>query len=138
MALNNPKEIPVFANYSGDESPTYQSLNQQQTIQALFGGSVANYDAHNPPYLLTHQRYTGMAGWFEAGAQDKESVPAARALQGLASNAGIDTCIATPPGAHNFDFWTHAFSDSLPWLSWKLKLTPEPQSVPAHCVPGNR
>ncbi len=136
MALNNSKEIQVFANYSGDESPTYQSDNQQQTIQALFGGSVANYDAHNPPYLLTHQRYTGMAGWFEAGAQDSGSLQAARALQPLASKAGIDTCIATPPGAHNFSFWTQAFSDSLPWLSWKLKLTPEPQSVPAHCAPG--
>jgi len=136
MALNNPEEIPVFANYSGDESPTYQSLNQQQTIQALFGGSVANYDAHNPPYLLTHQRYTGMAGWFEAGAQDSQALQAARTLQPLASNAGIGTCIATPPGAHNFDFWTQAFRDSLPWLSWRLKLTPEPSSVPAHCVPG--
>ena len=136
MALNNSKEIPVFANYSGDESPTYQSFNQRQTIQALFGGSVANYNAHNPPYLLTHQRYTGMAGWFEAGAQDSQALQAARALQPLASNAGIDTCIATPPGAHNFSFWTQAFSDSLPWLSWKLKLTPEPQSVAAHCAPG--
>ncbi len=136
MALTNSKDIPVFANYSGIESPTYMSDNQEQTIQALFGGSVANYNAHNPPYLLTHQRFTGMAGWFEAGAQDSEGLSAARTLQPLASNAGIDTCIATPPGAHNFDFWTHAFADSLPWLSWKLKLTPQPPSVPAHCVPG--
>jgi S-formylglutathione hydrolase FrmB len=136
MALNNPKEIPVFANYSGDESPTYQSFNQQQTIQALFGGSVANYDAHNPPYLLTHQRYAGMAGWFEAGTQDAQALRAARALQPLASNAGIDTCIATPPGAHNFAFWTQAFRDSLPWLSWQLKLTPQPSSIPAHCAAG--
>jgi S-formylglutathione hydrolase FrmB len=136
MALLNPKEIPVFANYSGDEGPIYQSGNQQQTIQALFGGSVASFDAHNPPYLLTHQRYAGMSGWFEAGAQDATSLKAALALQPLASNAGIDTCIATPPGAHNFDFWTQAFHDSLPWLSWKLKLTPQPASVPARCIAG--
>jgi S-formylglutathione hydrolase FrmB len=136
MALNNSKEIPVFANYSGDEGPIYQSDNQQQTIQALFGGSVANYDAHNPPYLLTHQRFAGLSGWFEAGAQDATSLRAALALQPLASNAGIDTCIATPPGQHNFAFWTQAFRDSLPWLSWKLKLTPQPASVPAHCVAG--
>jgi enterochelin esterase-like enzyme len=136
MALNNSKEIPVFASYSGDESPTYQSFNQQQTIQDLFGGSVATYNAHNPPYLLRHQRYAGMSGWFEAGAQDAQSLAAARALAPLAATAGIDTCIATPPGAHNFDFWTQAFRDSLPWLSWKLKLTPEPQSIAAHCVAG--
>jgi len=136
LALSNANDIPVFANYSGLESPTYQQDNQEQTIQALFGGSAANYDAHNPPYLLTHQRFTGMSGWFEAGAQDSEALPAARALQGLAANAGIGTCLATPPGAHNFDFWTQAFRDSLPWLSWKLKLTPQPPSVPAHCVSG--
>jgi hypothetical protein len=42
----------------------------------------------------------------------------------------------TPPGRHGFDFWTQAFKDSLPWLSWKLKLTPQPQSIPAQCVSG--
>jgi S-formylglutathione hydrolase FrmB len=61
---------------------------------------------------------------------------AARTLQGLASNAGMDTCIAMPPGAHDFAFWKQTFSDSLPWLSWKLKVTPRPQSIPASCVPG--
>jgi len=136
LALRHPKEYPAFANFSGDASPTYQYVGKQQTIQVLFGGSAADYNAHNPPYLLTQQHFAGMAGWFEAGAQDSGSVQAAQTLQGLASKAGIDTCIATPPGAHNFDFWTRAFQDSLPWLSWKLKLTPEPQSVPARCVPG--
>jgi enterochelin esterase-like enzyme len=136
LALNNPKVYAAFANYSGNTSPTYQSDGTQQTIQALFGGSQASYDAHNPTYLLTKQRFTGLSGWFEAGAQDSEGLPPARALQGLASSAGIDTCLATPQGGHDFSFWQQAFSDSLPWLSWKLKLTPQPQSVPAQCAPG--
>jgi hypothetical protein len=136
MALNNPKQIPVFANYSGDESPQYQAFNTQQTISDLFGGSVAGFNAHNPPYLLTHERFTGMAGWFAAGAQDGQALQAAHALQGMAVQAGIGTCITTPPGKHSFDFWTQAFRDSLPWLSWKLKLTPEPRSIPAQCSPG--
>jgi S-formylglutathione hydrolase FrmB len=136
LALNNPKVYAAFGNYSGNESPTYQADNQQQTIQDLFSGSQASYNAHNPPYILTHQRFTGLAGWFEVGAQDPESLPAAHALQPLAVNAGIDTCIATPPGTHNFEFWTQAFKDSLPWLSWKLKLTPQPASVPAQCTSG--
>ena len=136
LALNNPKEYVAFGNYSGDESPTYQNDNEQQTIQTLFGGSTANYNAHNPPYLLTQQRFTGLAGWFEAGAQDPVAVKAAHALQPLAAGAGIGTCLATPPGGHDFTLWQQSFSDSLPWLSWKLKLTPQPQSVPAQCVPG--
>jgi hypothetical protein len=57
-------------------------------------------------------------------------------LQGLALKAGIDACITIPAGGHDFGFWKQAFSDSLPWLSWKLKLTPEPQSVPACCAAG--
>ena len=126
----------AFANYSGDESPTYQDDNKAQTIQTLFGGSQANYNAHNPSYLLTQQHFTGLSGPVEAGAQDSQSLQAARALHALAANAGIDACIMTPPGLHNFDFWTQAFQNSLPWLSWKLKLTPEPQSIPAHCGPG--
>jgi S-formylglutathione hydrolase FrmB len=134
LALNNPKMYAAFGNYSGDESPTYQSDSQQQTIATLFGGSQADYNAHNPPYLLTQHRYSGLSGWFEAGAQDPVAVQAAHALQGLAAKAGIDTCIATPPGSHNFVLWQQAFSDSLPWLSWKLKLTPQPQSVPARCT----
>jgi S-formylglutathione hydrolase FrmB len=137
LALNNSKDIPIFADYSGDESPSYYSDNQQQTIQALFGGSLANYNAHNPPYILAHQRFEGMSGWFEVGAQDTDASPATvHALQQLASNAGIDTCIATPPGTHNFAFWKQSFADSLPWLSWKLELTPQPQSVPAQCSSG--
>jgi len=136
LALGHPKEYTAFANYSGDVSPTYQYVSTQQTIETLFGGSQASYDAHNPPYLLTHQRFTGLAGWFEAGAQDSEGLQAARKLQGLAASAGIDTCLATPPGGHDFALWKQAFSDSLPWLSWKLKLTPQPQSVPAHCASG--
>jgi S-formylglutathione hydrolase FrmB len=136
LALNNPKEYAAFGNYSGDASPMYGQDSPQQTIQILFDGSQAKYNAFNPPYLLTHGRFAGLSGWFEAGAQDTEALPAARALAPLAANAGIDTCIATPPGAHSFVFWQQAFSDSLPWLSWKLKLTPQPHSIPAQCVSG--
>jgi enterochelin esterase-like enzyme len=134
MALNHPKEFPVFANYSGDAAPQYQTFSTQQTISDLFEGSTAAFNAHNPPYLLTHEKYPGMAGWFAAGAQDNHALQAAHALQPLAASAGIATCIATPPGTHSFDFWTEAYKDSLPWLSWKLKLTPQPQSVPAQCT----
>ncbi len=135
LAIKNPQVYVAFGNYSGDASPTYQDEDKAQSIQQLFGGSAALYNSYNPPYLLTHSRYPELSGWFETGAQDPV-LPAAHALQGLAEKAGISTCLATPPGAHSFDFWTTSFTDSLPWLSWKLKLTPQPPSVPAQCVPG--
>ena len=137
LALNNPKVYSVFGDYSGLQNPVYEEDTKQQTVQILFGGSESNYNAHNSPYILAHQRFPGLAGWFEVGAQDTSKLrTAATTLQGLASKAGIDTCLAMPPGAHTFVLWQQAFSDSLPWMSWKLKLTPQPSSVPARCVAG--
>ena len=134
MALNYPKQYTTFASYSGFASPTYQADDAAQTVKDLFDGSQDDYDAHNPTYLLTHGQYPGLAGWFEAGAQDPDSLQAAHTLQPLAAQAGIATCLATPPGGHDYDFWKQAFTDSLPWLSWRLHLTPEPASEPARCT----
>ena len=137
LAIKNPKVYVAFGNYSGDAAPTYQDESKEQSIQTLFGGSTALYDSYNPQYLLTHARYPELSGWFETGLQDPV-LPAAHRLQKLSQNAGMNTCITTPPGAHSFEFWETSFSDSLPWLSWKLKLTPEPSSVPAQCTPATR
>ena len=84
LALNNPKEYAAFGNYSGDASPTYQNDNEQQTIQTLFGGSTASYDAHNPPYLLAQQRYPGPVRLVRGRAQD----PAGRCRPPTAAAAG--------------------------------------------------
>jgi S-formylglutathione hydrolase FrmB len=137
LALTNPKLFPTFASYSGFTGISYQFDNAQQTTQILFGGSQAAYQAHDAQFLLTHQRFEGMAGWFESGAQDALSLQADQTLSSLASRAGIETCVATPPGTHSFAFWKQAFADSLPWLSWRLHLTPEPTTLVAHCVSGS-
>jgi S-formylglutathione hydrolase FrmB len=136
VGLTNPKVYAAFADYSGDESPTYGSDNEQKTVQVLFGGSKANYNANNPPYILTHQHFTGLSAWFAAGAQDPPGLMAAHALQPLAVNAGLDTCLEGGPGAHDFAYWVRTFAVSLPWLSWNLKLTPQPHSVAAQCTSG--
>ena len=76
-----------------------------------------------------------LAGWFEAGAQDSEGLQAARTLQDW------------PPARGSTPAWRRhrvatirpldaGLLDSLPWLSWKLKLTPQPKSVPAQCAAG--
>ena len=133
-----PRNSRPSPRYSGFASPTYQEDDAQQTIKQLFGGSEADYDAHNPDYLLNHDRFAGMAGWFESGLQDPSSLQAARTLAAIGPKAGMDTCLADPPGGHDFSFWKQSFADSLPWMSWRLNLTPQPTSVPAHCVSANR
>ena len=137
LALTNPKEYPTFASYSGLASPSYQADSRQESIDILFGGSEAAFNAHDPQYLLSHHTFDGMAGWFESGAQDPPSLAGEKTLQALAAKAGIDTCFTYPPGAHDFGFWKDAFATSLPWISWRLKLTPEPTNIAARCVSGS-
>ncbi|MGD0394932.1 MAG: alpha/beta hydrolase-fold protein [Acidimicrobiales bacterium] len=135
LALRNPQTFSTFASYSGYASPTYENDNAQQTIDQLYGGSKANYEAHNPVNLLTGQKYPGSAGWFTAGQSDPQPLAASHQLASLARKTGMQVCESSPPGDHSFTFWAAAFRLSLPWLSWRLGLTPPPASVPAHCVP---
>ena len=135
LALRNPTVFSTFASYSGYASPTYENDNAQQTIAQLYGGSKANYEAHNPVNLLTGHQYPGSAGWFTAGQSDPQPLAASRQLSALADKTGMQVCWSAPPGDHSFAFWAAAFRLSLPWLSWRLGLTPPPPNVPAHCVP---
>jgi enterochelin esterase-like enzyme len=136
LALRNPTIFQTFASYSGYNVPTYLNDNAQQTISALYGGSTANYDAHSPQYLLTNKKFPGLAGWFAAGQQDGSALGPAKQLADLAGKAGFQqVCLTTPPGTHSFTFWASAFQDSLPWLSWRLGITPPPTDVAAHCEP---
>jgi S-formylglutathione hydrolase FrmB len=135
LALRNPTIFSIFASYSGYASPTYINDDAQQTVVQLYGGSTADYEAHNPVHLLQTKRYTGSAGWFTAGQSDPQPLAAVGQLSDLAKKAGLQVCTTTPPGDHSFVFWAAAFQISLPWLSWKLGLTPPPKSSPATCTP---
>jgi enterochelin esterase-like enzyme len=135
LALRNPTVFSTFASYSGYASPTYQNDDEQQTITTLYGGSKANYEAHNPVTLLTGGKYSGSAGYFTAGQQDPQPLAAAKQLSDLARQTGMQVCVYTPDGDHSFVFWAAAFKTSLPWLSWRLGLTPPPKGLPASCDP---
>jgi enterochelin esterase-like enzyme len=135
LSLRNPQVFQTFGDYSGYASPTYLNDDEQQTIAQLYGGSKAIYEAHNPVALLTGKQYPGLAGWFTAGQSDPQPLAAAQQLAALAKKTGMQVCLTTPPGDHSFAFWSVAFKDSLPWMSWRLGLTPPPKDVPADCKP---
>jgi enterochelin esterase-like enzyme len=135
LALRNPTTFSIFASYSGYASPTYENDDAQQTIAQLYGGSMADYEAHNPVALLTGGRFAGTAGYFTAGQQDPQPLAAARQLAHLAKRTGMQVCLSTPDGDHSFVSWAAAFKTSLPWLSWRLGLTPPPKDLPATCDP---
>ena len=69
-------------------------------------------------------------GWFEVGTADSAPLAAQRKLVPLSIAAGIYTCYVEVPGeGHDFDLWERAFRDSLPFLSWRLGLTPKPATI---------
>jgi enterochelin esterase-like enzyme len=138
LSLRNQSLFSIFADYSGYLVPTFMNDDQQQTIQALYGGSTANYDAHNPGILMGKNQYPTLSGWFESGEQDPGVLIVSHQLHDLAVNNAhfAQACFLTEPGGHDFAFWQVAFENSLPWLSWKLGLTPPPRPPPGtSCTP---
>jgi S-formylglutathione hydrolase FrmB len=128
LALRHPALYGTFADYAGLTSPTVgEYVEPQATTDALFNGSTAAYNAHDPLYLLAHNSYPQLAGWFEVGSDDHGSVDAQNTLVPLARQAGIATTAVEVAGAgHDFDLFSKAFADSLPFLSYRLGLTPAP------------
>jgi S-formylglutathione hydrolase FrmB len=135
LALRRPQLYRAFGDYSGLTSPTVgDQVDRDDTTRQLFGGSSAAYDAHDPLFLLQAGDYPDLHGWFEVGTADIAPRDAQRRLVPLARAAGIETCAAEiSGGGHDFDVWSQAFADSLPWLSFQLKLTPRPLTEPAVC-----
>ena len=133
LALRHPSVYPTFASFSGFATPQYQETSLSETIDTLFGGSDAQFAAHDPTQILKSQTFDGTAGWFEVGDQDQDPLEAAHNLQPAALKAGIATCILVRPGGHDFDLWSQALQDAFPWLSWRLGLIPEPDHEPATC-----
>jgi S-formylglutathione hydrolase FrmB len=136
LALRNPKVFPFFASYSGLATPVYLEDPRSDTIKILFGGSNESYQSNNPLALLKNSSFPGMAGWLAVGKDDTRPLAAAQRLQPAAEAAGIDTCLELLPGDHDFGVWDQALTDSFPWLSWKLGLTPQPSAGRATCTPG--
>ncbi len=136
LTLRHPDEFTAFADYAGLTSPTVgETVDPPATIRALFGGSQAAYDQHDPLYLLRHQRFANTGGWFEVGTDDSGPLAAQRTLVPLATSAGIFTCSKEVAGeGHDFRLWEKAFRDSLPFLSWQLGLTPKPAAPAGSCA----
>jgi enterochelin esterase-like enzyme len=135
LALKAPSVFPIFGDYSGYAMQNYQNQDTAQSIQTLFGGSRAKFYANDPTTLLKHNRYPSTAGWFEVGLQDQPPLDDVKQIHALATAAGIQTCYFARDGGHDFTLWSQAFKDSLPWLSWRLGLTPAPVGQQATCQP---
>jgi S-formylglutathione hydrolase FrmB len=124
LALRHPDLYGTFGDFGGLSGPRSGNGNSVgTTVSTLFGGSVPAFDEHEPGYLLSHQRFSGLGGWFEVGSADRQPLAAARALASLAERKGVSVHLVVLPGAgHTFPVWRRALRDSLPWLVGRVSL----------------
>ncbi len=127
LSIRHPDVFQTFADYAGLQSPTVgESVEIPNTVQQLFGGSMTSYDAHNPPNILSTQKFPGMSGWFEVGQQDAGPLAAQTLVVPLAKLAGINVCAQEIPGEHSWSFAMQAFQNSFAWLVAHVGLTTTP------------
>lgn len=80
LTVMHPDLFATFEDIAGDHGPT--AGTKRQTIDRLYGGDAARYDAFDPRTVMArHGPYTDVAGWFE------DTVTPANAGQ-LMKNAG--------------------------------------------------
>nr|WP_301398714.1 alpha/beta hydrolase-fold protein [Corynebacterium capitovis] len=114
VMTNHPGSYGSFLDFSGEPEPTLG--DHQETVDKLFGGDEAAFQAHNPATLLAQAagtgKYSGVAGRFIAGERDEMSTAALPHLDELARAAGMDTSYSTLPGAHSYGVWRIALRNT--------------------------
>ncbi|BBG04467.1 MULTISPECIES: alpha/beta hydrolase [Pseudonocardia] len=126
LALRHPTVFGTFGDYAGLAGPRSGDTNATgSTVADLFDGSRAAFEEHEPAAVLAIRRFPGLGGWFEAGSADEQPLVAARRLAPAARAAGIDVCERViPDGGHDFDLFSTAFADSLPWIAGRTGAFP--------------
>jgi len=64
LTVMHPDLFSTFEDIAGDRGPT--AGTKQQTIDRLYGGSAARWDAFDPMTVMArHGPYAGVSGWFD-------------------------------------------------------------------------
>ena len=138
LALNNPKEYPTFASYSGFTGPQLpERQHPADHLRPCSADRQADYDAHDPQYLLTHQRFPGMAAWFEsAGLQDTGSLHAARACDSWPPSAGHQHVLRRPTRRPRLRLLEVGIRRLSALAVLAAQAHPAAADLPAHCATG--
>ncbi len=148
LAVMHPDLFATFVDIGGDRGPN--SGTKEQTIERLYGGNPAMWDAFDTRTVMTrHGPYAGVAGLFNdsqeppddktkdlpdrhddrlapvgyGGHGDEDQFREKGALPDLCAAAvavHIDCTLRIYVGYHTWQFAQRAFADSLPWLAERL------------------
>ena len=116
LGLAHPSTYRTILDLSGLADPIYEHDTIAQSLPVLFGGSRAEFDRHDPPWLLRHRDYRGVGAWFGCGTADSASRAAQDELAPLGRAAGLRVSVHTYPGGHAWSVWTAALREFLPWF----------------------
>lgn len=117
LALRHPSEYPLFGDMSGLGRPTVGRTDDPAlTVQDIFGGSAAAYDAHDPLWILARQKFPGLAGWFVCGQGDVHTCTAQKLLAPAARAAGVAVTTSVAAGKHDWQLWSTALPHFLAWM----------------------
>jgi S-formylglutathione hydrolase FrmB len=148
LAVMHPDLFATFVDIGGDRGPN--SGTKQQTIDRLYGGDAAAWDAFDPRTVMAaHGPYRGVAGYFDdsrepaddktknlpdrpreqrapvgfGGYDDDDEWREKGALPDLCAAAvavDVGCTLHVYTGYHTWQFAARAFSDGLPWLAQRV------------------
>ncbi|BBZ30862.1 hypothetical protein MMAD_51570 [Mycolicibacterium madagascariense] len=157
LAVMHPDLFATFEDIGGDRGPN--SGTKQQTIDRLYGGDAAAWDAFDPRTVMArHGPYTGVAGYFDdsqeppddktrnlpdrpqqraapvgfGGHDDANEFREKGALPDLCAAAtavDVGCTLRVYPGYHTWQFAARAFSDGFGWLAGRVHV-PAPGPAP--------
>jgi S-formylglutathione hydrolase FrmB len=140
LAVMHPEVFSSFVDIAGDLRPNSGTI--PETINRLFGGSRAAWEAFDPATVITrHGPYDATSGLFvEAGTSsdaDGRVLPtrnaeydAAVRLCSLGAPLGIDCGIIAVRGKHDWPCAGAAFATTLPWLAAHIGTPGGPRALP--------
>ncbi|MFJ1755204.1 alpha/beta hydrolase [Kitasatospora sp. NPDC088134] len=124
LAVVHPQVFGSFVDISGDASPNLGG--KQTTVDQLFGGDLAAWEAHDPVTVLGRAKkdtYRNSAGYFLVGSEEGgKHLSDAQTVERAAQAAGMTTKLEVHPGKHDWQFGAFAFKQSLPWLAQRIGL----------------
>ena len=148
LAVTHPELFTTFEDIGGDRGPN--SGTKEQTINRLYGGNAASWDAYDPRTVMArHGPYSGVAGYFDdsqeppddktkdlpdrrqdriaplgfGGNDDNNQFREKGALPDLCAAAvavNIGCSLRVYTGYHTWQFAARAFSDAMPWIAQRL------------------
>lgn len=123
LTLTNPNVYHYFIDIAGDVGPSLVGTSNY-TINQIFGGSVNNYNFHQPLYLLDNRKYSGLGGFFGNGNSDTPDVTTGtNLLYQSTKQDNFDVIHEVVNGGHTFNIFNELLKEAIPWISNRIGAT---------------